>query len=227
MREISVRCQGDRTYEFSPATTALLLIDLQKEFFVEGIGECVDEMRAIIPRVTAILTRMRDLGCKVIHTRESYQPDLSDVHAFRRSLGYVGTSRPLGRFCILGEPGHEFVEEVQPLPDELVIDKASFGAFYNTRLDEILRQDKVDHVIMCGVTTQCCVHSTLREAVDRGYWCLTIADGCAASEPGLHDKALDLIAGEGNLFGWICDAQDLENGIASFRNGTEHRNPDG
>ena len=217
MSKVSVQCRGDRTYEFSPAHTALLVIDLQKEFFVESPGECLDEMRAILPGVKRLIALARDLNCKVIHTRESYKPDLSDVNAYRQSLGYVGKPGPLGRFCIVGEPGHEFVEEGRPLPDETVIDKASFGAFYNTSLDGLLRQEGIDHLILCGVTTQACVHSTLREAVDRGYWCLTVADCCAALEPGMHDAALDLIAGEGHLFGWVADVQDVTTGVASLQ----------
>ena len=220
MSGISVQCRGDRIYEFSPEATALLVIDLQKEFFVGDNGECLNDMQSILPRVATIIALARNLGCKVFHTRESYKPDMSDVHAYRQSLGYVGKPGPLGRFCILGEPGHEIVDQVQPLATEPVIDKASFGAFYNTNLDELLRNDGIDHIVMCGVTTQCCVHSTLREAVDRGYWCLTVADCCAASDPGMHDAALDLIAGEGHLFGWVCDTQDVERGVSSFANAT-------
>jgi biuret amidohydrolase len=209
VNEFSVPCRGDRAYRFKASQTALLMIDLQQEFFVEGIGECVDEMRAILPRAERVLASARKLGCKVIHTRESYRPDMSDVHAFRKSLNYVGETAPLGRFCILGEPGHEFVDSVKPQNGEVVIDKASFGAFYNTRLEALLQQDGIECLIICGVTTQCCVHSTLREAVDRGYWCLTLADCCASSDPGMHDAALSLIAGEGHLFGWVADAQDF------------------
>lgn len=198
--------------------TALLVIDLQKEFFTDDIGECFEDMRSILPRVESVISLARKLGCKLIHTRESYKPDLSDVHAYRRSLNYVGEPGPLGRFNIIGEPGHEFVEQVKPLSNELVIDKASFGAFYNTALDDQLQQDGIDHIIMCGVTTQCCVHSTLREAVDRGYWCLTIADCCAASDPGMHESALKIIAGEGHLFGWVSDTQDFHNGVSSYFN---------
>ena len=218
MDYICISSRGNRTYLFSPSTTALLAIDLQKEFFAKGDGESLDAMRLIIPRVARLLALARQLKCKVVHTRESYQPDLSDVHAFRRSLGYVGRPGPLGRFCILGEPGHEFVDEVRPVTGETVLDKASFGAFYNTELDDLLRRNGIDHLIICGVTTQCCVHSTLREAVDRGYWCLTVADCCAASEPGLHDAALQLIAGEGHLFGWVADLNNFESGVSYFMN---------
>jgi len=223
MSKVSVQCRGDRSYEFSPAQTALVVIDLQKEFFVEGLGECFDEMRAILPRVKRLIAMARDLNCRVIHTRESYKADLSDVDAYRLSLDYVGKPGPLGRFCILGEPGHEFVEEGRPLPDETVIDKASFGAFYNTGLDDLLRQVGIDHLILCGVTTQACVHSTLREAVDRGYWCLTVADCCAALEAGMHDAALDLIAGEGHLFGWVADLEDVASGVASLQASYENQ----
>ena len=209
MSTISVPSRHDRNYQFNPGSTALLAIDMQREFFTADIGQCPAEMDAIIPRVASVLALARQLGCQVIHTRESYQPDLSDVHAYRHSLDYVGEQRSLGRFCVLGEPGHEFVEAVKPLDSEVVIDKASFGAFYNTELDTILRAKGIDHLILCGVTTQCCVHSTLREAVDRGYWCLTIADACAATEPGMHESALALIAGEGHLFGWVADSADL------------------
>ena len=217
MNEISVECRGDRIYTFVPERTALVVIDMQKEFFISDTGESMDQMREILPRVQRLLTMARDLGCTVIHTRESYQPDLSDVHAYRRSLGYVGRPGPLGRFCIAGEPGQAFVEHAQPLPDETVIDKAGFSAFCDSALDTTLREQGIDHLILCGVTTQACVHSTLRDAVDRGYWCLTVADCCAAVEPRLHDAALDIIAGEGHLFGWVADVEDIEAGVAVFR----------
>ncbi len=216
VNKASVACRGGRDYEFTPESTALLSIDFQQEFFVDGTSGCLNEMRAILPRVASLHSLARNLQCMVIHTRESYQPNLSDVSAYRCSLGYVGKTGPLGRFAVLGEPGHEFVEDLRPVQNETVIDKASFGAFYNSNLDEILKRDGIDHLILCGVTTQCCVHSTLREAVDRGYWCLTVADCCAASEPGMHEAALSLIAGEGHLFGWVADLEDVERGVCSF-----------
>jgi len=218
MNKITVKCRASRKFSFSAENTALLVIDLQREFFTDDIGECIDEMRAILPRVKKLIALARDLNCEVIHTRESYKPDLSNVNAYRKSLGYVGKPGPLGRFCILGEPGHEFVEQAKPRPGETVIDKASFGAFYNTRLDKLLRQKGIDHLILCGVTTQACVHSTLREAVDRGYWCLTVADCCAAIDPGMHDDALAIIAAEGHLFGWVADVTDIESGATTFNN---------
>jgi nicotinamidase-related amidase len=213
LNEIIIPCRGNRTYRFSPQRTALLVIDMQREFFCDSTAACLDEMRAILPRVATLISLARDLHCMVIHTRESYHADLSDVSAYRQSLGYVGRPTPLGRYCILGEPGHEYVAEARPLPDEPVIDKAAFSAFYHSQLDELLRRHDIDHLLLCGVTTQACVHSTLRAAVDRGYWCLTVADCCAASEPGLHEAALSIIAGENHLFGWIADLADIKTGI--------------
>ena len=221
MSTLTVTCRGERSFVFDPAKTALLVIDMQRHFLGDGdeemSGESVDEeeaidMREIVPRVVRLLDWARGSGLKVVHTREGYRPDLSDVSGFRHSLDYVGHESPLGRTLIRGEPGHDFIAELQPLAGETIIDKASFGAFYDTRLHEELRNGGIDHLILSGVTTQCCVHSTLREAVDRGYWCLTVADCCAASEPGLHDAALAVIAGEGHLFGWICDVADIETG---------------
>jgi nicotinamidase-related amidase len=235
---------ADRYFTFEPQKTALLVIDMQRHFIggseepepepaasisvshevvasdAEQPLEAEDDSlemtdpREIIPHVVRLVNAARNLGCHLVHTREGYSPDLSDVSDFRRELDYVGHATPIGRSLIRGEHGHDFVDELQPLPGETVIDKASFGAFFRTDLDAKLRAAGVTHLILCGVTTQCCVHSTLREAVDLGYWCLTVADCCAASEPGLHEAALMLIAGEGHLFGWIADVADIEQGAA-------------
>ena len=210
MNALGVQCRGEREYRFEPAHTALLVIDMQREFFVTDADESIEAMRAILPRIKQLIAVARQLDCRVVHTREAYRPDLSDVSAYRRSLAYVGREGPLGRCCIRGEPGNAFVDECMPLPNETVLEKAGFGAFYNSDLDEMLKRDGIDHLVLCGVTTQACVHSTLREAVDRGYWCLTVADCCAATEPGMHDAALDIIAGEGHLFGWVAELGDVE-----------------
>ncbi len=204
MPELTISCRSGRAFAINPATTALVVIDMQKDFFT-GDGSA---MLDIVPRVASLTAWARDNGCTVIHTREGYLPDMSDVSAYRRSLDYVGRDGPLGRFLIRGEPGHDFLDALTPLAGETVIDKAGFSAFHDTGLHEQFSAAGIDHLILCGVTTQCCVHSTLRDAVDLGYWCLTVADCCAASEPDLHDAALRLIEGEGHLFGWVCDAAD-------------------
>lgn len=208
-RPLEIACWGDRSFAFLPERTALLAIDMQRDFFGDEDGEEQDPMRAVIPRVAELIAFARQTGCLVVHTRECYAPDLSDVTDYRRSLGYVGRKGPLGRFLIRGEKGCEFVDEVKPLAGETVIDKPGFSAFYRSDLDEVLRKAGVDHLIFCGVTTQCCVHSTLREAVDLGYWCLTVADCCAAEDDALHDAALMMIGGEGDLFGWVADLRGV------------------
>lgn len=218
MNKVFVACRSERTYEFLPARTALIVIDMQRDFFTEDTENNDSPMLAIVPAVSALIDVARGLGCKVIHTREGYDADLSDVTPYRRFLDYVGQPGPLGRFLIRGEPGCEIIDELRPLPNETVIDKSGFSAFHRTDLDEQLRLAGVDHLILCGVTTQCCVHSTLRDAVDIGYWCLTVADCCAALEPDLHEAALSLIAGEGHLFGWVCDHGEITDAAsAGFR----------
>lgn len=203
-RPLKVPCRGERDYAFTAAKTAVLSIDMQRDFFDDD-----GAMREIVPRVALMLDATRAIGCRIVHTREGYAADLSDVTAYRKSLGYVGRPGPTGRFLIRGEWGHDFLDEVAPRAGELVIDKPGFSAFYGSDLHAQLQAGGIDHLILCGVTTQCCVHSTLREAVDLGYWCLTIADCCAAEDPALHDAALQLIAGEGDLFGWVCDLPDF------------------
>lgn len=205
-KPVAIACRDRRTYAFAPERTALIVIDMQRDFF-EGGGSA--EILAVVPRVAQLIAAARGLGCRVIHTREGYAPDLSDVTSFRKSLGYAGRRGPLGRFLIRGEAGHDFLDEVRPAPGETVIDKAGFSAFYKSGLDALLRSAGVESLMLCGVTTQCCVHSTLREAVDHGYWCLTVADCCAAEKSELHEAALRLIAGEGHLFGWVCSLKDV------------------
>lgn len=206
--EIDVPCWHDRVYRFSPDRTALLVIDMQRYFL--GDDDAPNQiLRAIVPRVVELVDWARRVGCRVIHTREAYRPDLSDVTPLKHEQGYVGTPGPQGRALIRGEANHDFLESLMPQPGEPVIDKPGFSAFHRSDLHELLSAFGIDHLILCGVTTQCCVHSTLRSAVDLGYWCLTVADCCAAEELELHEAALRLIAGEDHLFGWICDLADL------------------
>ena len=222
MSAFTVSCRHRRSYRFDPAKTALLVIDMQKDFLdPQGGTARLDGDRgglpAIIPAVVRLSALARDLGCQVIHTREGFAPDLSDLPALRVANGTVGRKGPLGRFLVRGEPGQDFVEELRPAAGELVLDKPGFGAFGLTDLDDHLKSRGVSHLIFSGVTTQCCVHSTLREAVDLGYWCLTVADCCAAVEPAWHEAAISLIASEGHLFGWVCDLAGLEAARARVR----------
>lgn len=210
--DLEIDCRAGRTLTLPTARSALLVIDMQRDFLdPEGmcgvLGEPVAELQAIVPRLVALVAAARRAGLTLIHTREGYAPDLSDLQAAKAGTSEVGQSGPLGRFLIRGEAGHDFIPELRPAPGEAVIDKPGFGAFHRTGLEERLRAAGTTHLLLAGVTTQCCVHSTLREAVDRGYYCLTVADCCAAVDPRLHEAALALIQGEGHLFGWIADAR--------------------
>ena len=212
--KIKVPCKHARHYSFDPVHTALMVIDMQRDFLETGgmcdvLGEDTAAMRAIVPQLKLVLQAARKRDLTVIHTREGYAPDLSDMHGLKRERYGTESEGPLGRFLIRGEPGHETISELFPLPDEPVIDKPGFGSFYRTDLDQILTRQKITHLVITGVTTQCCVHSTLREAVDRGYYCLTLADCCAAIDQALHDMAIALIYGEGHLFGWVAESSNF------------------
>lgn len=188
--------------------------------FIDPAGMCAvlgDDptlLRAIIPRIRRLCDWAREKGLCLIHTREGYAPDLSDMHLAKRARYGMNNPEailagPLGRFLIRGQPGHDFIAELKPEPSEIIIDKPGFSAFHGTDLHDHLRRQGITHLILCGVTTSCCVQSTLRAAVDLGYECLTVADCCAALELDDHDRALDLIASEGDLFGHVCDLVDL------------------
>ena len=183
------------------------MIDMQRDFFAPPAKTAA--LHEIIPAAERVLAAARNLGMLVVHTREGYAPDGSDVDAFKRSLGYVGKPGPEGPFLIRGTHGHDFLDDFTPLRDEIVIDKAGFSGFYATDLHERLQRGGITHILLAGVTTQCCVHSTLRDAVERGYFCLTLDDCCAAVEPAVHAATMQIIRAEHNLFGWISDSAAL------------------
>ncbi len=209
-----IECWGGRSFEFAAGATALLVIDMQRDFLEPGgmaavEGEDISQLQAVAPTVADITAAARRCEIPVIHTREGYAPDLSDVTAMKAERGSVGNQGPLGRFLIRGEPGHDFAAGLKPAPGELVIDKAGFSAFYRTDLETRLHSAGIDRLIICGITTQCCVHSTLRDAVDRGFYCLTVADACAAIDPAVHAATLRIIQAENHLFGWIADSTSV------------------
>lgn len=214
-RVITVPCDDGRRFSFDSARTALLAIDFQRDFLDHDGGCNVDEegterLAAVVPAAKAAVEAARAAGIDIIHTRESYAPDLSDVSPLKKNMDYVGVEGPLGRCLVRGEPGCDFVAEMQPAPGERVVDKPGFSAFYRTDLEAHLQARGTTHLIVTGVTYQCCVHSTLRDAVERGYRCLTLDDACAAPDAELEEAVRRIIRGEGNLFGWISDS-------ASFR----------
>ncbi len=220
---ISVPCWQGLSYSFDPARTAFLAIDMQRDFLAEGgmcaqAGEDIAALRATVPIGTGLLEAARRARLTVIHTREGYAPDLSDVHELKRARGSVGQAGPLGRFLIRGETGHDFIEECRPVDGETVIDKPGFSAFYKTGLEDLLREKDISHLVIAGVTAQCCVLSTIRAAVDRGFYCLLLADACAALDAKLHQATLDIIQGENHLFGWIADSTELIGALAPVPN---------
>src|ERR1700761_4610184 len=188
---------------------ALLIIDMQRDFldpegYVARAGVDGSVLRAVIPQVRRLLLAARAAGVPVIHTREGHRPDLSDLPAVQarraaRAGGSIGSVGPLGRLLVRGEAGHAIIDELAPLRGEVVIDKPGFGAFYATDLELVLRTAGISELTLAGVTTDICVHSTLREAIDRGFDCTTVGDACAAGDVGVHRAMLACIDGGGGI----------------------------
>lgn len=202
----------------APGGSALLVIDMQRDFldplgYIAQSGVDVGVLRAAIPNVRRLLDAARSNGIRVVHTREGHRPDLADLNpAKARRAAHVGAAigspGPLGRLLVRGEQGHAIIDELAPLPAEVVIDKPGFGAFYATDLELVLRAWGVTALTLAGVTTDICVHSTLREAVDRGFECQTVGDACAAAETSIHVAMLNCIAGEGGILGRVVSTTE-------------------
>jgi len=205
--------------DLHPARTALLVIDMQRDFcalggYADQAGMDVSRLRAPIPAIQALLDRARSLGMLVVHTREGHRPDLSDLPEPKRRRAEatgapIGSAGPLGRLLVRGEFGHDLIDELQPRAGEPVIDKPGYSAFAYTDLELILRRRGIERLILTGVTTEVCVSSTLRQAIDLGFDCVSISDACASSDPQLHAAALAMIEVEGGLFGSVTDSTDL------------------
>jgi len=196
--------------------TAAVIIDMQRDFlepggFGETLGNDVSLLRSAIPPCKALLEGLRARGVFIIHTREGHRPDLSDAPRAKLERGEptkrIGAEGPMGRILIRGEPGHDIIEELAPRPGEPVIDKPGKGAFYATDLATVLQNRGIDTLLVCGVTTEVCVHTTVREANDRGYRCLVLADCCASYFPEFHAMGLEMVAAQGGIFGWVTDSK--------------------
>jgi len=199
-----------------PAATALVIIDMQRDFLEPGgfghtLGNDVSLLRAAIEPCQSLLASARRRGMFVVHTREGHRADLSDAPIAKIERGTpslrIGDSGPMGRILVRGEAGHAIVDALSPIAGEPVIDKPGKGAFFATDLHEILRNRNIDTLIVCGVTTEVCVHTTVREANDRGYRCLVPADCCASYFPDFHAAGLAMIKAQGGIFGWVTDSR--------------------
>ncbi len=201
-----------------PARTALVVIDMQRDFLEPGgfgaaLGNDVSLLAAAIGPCRAALDAARAAGMLVIHTREGHRPDLSDAPPAKVQRGApskrIGDQGPMGRILVRGEPGHDIVAELAPIPGEPVIDKPGKGAFYATELEPMLRHRGIEALLLAGVTTEVCVHTTLREANDRGFRCVVLADACASYFPAFHAAALAMVSAQGGIFGWVSDTARL------------------
>jgi biuret amidohydrolase len=191
------------------------VIDMQRDFLLPGgfgetLGNDVSLLGAAIKPCKRLLDAARKVGMLVIHTREGHRPDLSDAPKAKIERGApslrIGAPGPMGRILIRGEPGHDIVPELYPKADEPIIDKPGKGAFYATDLQSILQNRGVSDLLVCGVTTEVCVHTTVREANDRGYRCIVPSDCCGSYFPEFHEIGLRMIKAQGGIFGWVSDS---------------------
>mgnify|MGYP006196045663 CR=1 FL=1 len=204
---------------FDRHRTALVVIDLQRDFCSAGgyahqAGLDIGRLQRVVQQAQALLAAARSAGITIVHTREGHLPDLSDCPPAKlaRSIAAgapIGSHGPLGRLLVRGEQGHDFVPELRPRSNEHVIDKPGYGAFHKTTLGALLGAFGIRRLLLCGVTTEVCVHSTLREAVDRGLDCVTVGDATAASQPDLQAPALAMIGVEGGIFGRVCSTAEV------------------
>ncbi len=213
-------------FKLDPKRAALVIIDMQNDFcmpggFGERLGNDVSLPFSIIPVIARLLHAWRSAGLCVIHTREGHLSDLSDcppakLRRSRLAGAGIGDEGPMGRILIRGEPGHRIVRELEPIPGEIVVDKPGKGAFYRTELEQSLIRRGIEQLILAGVTTHVCVHTTLREANDRGYECLVLHDATAAFDRADHEAAIRMVHQQGGIFGWVGATSEVVQALSEW-----------
>ena len=203
--------------DFNPATTALVIIDMQRDFvlpggFGEALGNDTSLLLTAVEPTQRVLEKAREAGMFVIHTREGHRPDLSDCPPAKLTRGgktFIGTEVPMGRILVRGETGHDIVHQLYPIEGEPIIDKPGKGSFHATDLQQILSDRGIKTLIVCGVTLEVCVHTTVREANDRGYECVVLSDCVASYFPEFKRVGLEMIKAQGAIFGWVSDSDRM------------------
>ena len=203
-------------FELDRARASLVIIDMQRDFLEPGgfgaaLGNDVSLLRRTISPIRSLLERARAAGLTIIHTREGHRPDLADLPPAKKVRGKlaagIGDPGPMGRILVRGEPGHDIIPELYPLPGEPVVDKPGKGAFHATDLDTMLKNRGIAQLIVCGVTTEVCVNTTVREANDRGYDCLVVADCVGSYFSEFQEMGLRMIKAQGGIFGWVATSE--------------------
>ncbi|MFK0692945.1 cysteine hydrolase family protein [Mesorhizobium sp. IMUNJ 23033] len=211
-------------FAFKPNTMALVVIDMQRDFaepggFGASLGNDVSRVTAIVPTVKRLIEGFRAAGLPVIHTMECHKPDLSDLPPAKRNRGNpsirIGDAGPMGRVLIAGEPGTAILDELAPMPGEIVIEKPGKGAFYATSFGDDLKRLGVQHLVFAGVTTEVCVQTTMREANDRGYECLLAEDATESYFPEFKAAAIAMINAQDAIVGWTATTDQVLEGIAN------------
>jgi len=203
--------------DFEVGSTALVIIDMQRDFvlpggFGEALGNDTSLLLAAVEPIQRVLERAREIGMFVVHTREGHRPDLTDCPAAKLTRGgktFIGEDGPMGRILVRGEQGHDIIHQLYPIDGEPVIDKPGKGSFHATDLQQILFDRGIKTLVVCGVTLEVCVHTTVREANDRGYECVVLSDCVASYFPEFQRVGLEMIKAQGAIFGWVSDSDNF------------------